>query len=226
MKRFNPLAQCLAAPAVLAAATAYAAIRHVATNGTDGAACGQSPATACRSITQAVSSAAAGDRILVAPGRYGDLDRSGVLGDSPGEEPAPIAPTVPLRLESTGGSDITVIDFDGVGVDTAFSISTNGTTIGRPRRGFTIVGVALIGNVWGYAQGGSAQKLTPMTGNNIFGNVSNCGTLNEVTSLDTLVATENYWGAASGPGPDPADDVCGFAPTTAVPYATKLLPVR
>lgn len=85
---------------------------------------------------------------------------------------------------------------------------------------------ALIGNVWGYFQGGTAQNLTPMTGNNIFGNVSNCGTLNEVTSLDTLVATENYWGAVSGPGPDPADDVCGFAPTTAVPYATKLLPVR
>lgn len=41
--------------------------------------------------------------------------------------------------------------------------------------------------------------------NNIYGN-QNCGIFNR--SDATIDATRNYWGAPSGPGPDPADIVC------------------
>lgn len=57
--------------------------------------------------------------------------------------------------------------------------------------------------------------------NNIFGNrVGNCGLLND--GVSGLNATANYWGAKTGPGPDPADDVCNFSggTTTTSPFAT------
>ena len=47
-----------------------------------------------------------------------------------------------------------------------------------------------------------------ITENNIFDNGtlgSNCGLQSDAASL---AAPYNFWGAASGPGPDPADAVC------------------
>jgi parallel beta-helix repeat protein len=84
---------------------------------------------------------------------------------------------------------------------------------------------AVIGN-----EGDGIQVLSQnatITENNIFGNGtlgSNCGLLNE--SGTVLMAPNNFWGAASGPGPDPADAVgaaCGGnpAPTIVDPIATK-----
>jgi|SRR5882724_539360 len=66
-----------------------------------------------------------------------------------------------------------------------------------------------------------------ITDNNIFGNGtlrSNCGLLN--VSGIVLMAPNNFWGAASGPGPDPADaigEACGGHPypTLVDPVATK-----
>ena len=63
-----------------------------------------------------------------------------------------------------------------------------------------------------------------ITDNNIFGNGTiggNCGLLNQTGT--SLMASNNFWGAAGGPGPDPADAVCGDPPsTTAIaPVATK-----
>ena len=45
--------------------------------------------------------------------------------------------------------------------------------------------------------------------NNIWGNsynMTNCGLFNN--SGSTVGARNNFWGAATGPGPDPADLVC------------------
>ena len=57
----------------VAAATLYAR-----TNGTDTAGCGSS-SHPCRTISAAVRAAADGDRIVVGPGRYGDLNGNGVV---------------------------------------------------------------------------------------------------------------------------------------------------
>jgi hypothetical protein len=66
----------------------------------------------------------------------------------------------------------------------------------------------------------------PISGNTFAGNGlsssnANCGMLNN--SNGALVATNNYWGAATGPGADPADQICnGFgSSTTTSPHATK-----
>jgi hypothetical protein len=39
----------------------------------------------------------------------------------------------------------------------------------------------------------------------------------------SVTATNNYWGAASGPGPDPADQACDAAGSTTIttPFATS-----
>ena len=71
-----------------------------------------------------------------------------------------------------------------------------------------------------------------ITGNNIFGNGTtailsggdhgpNCGLVN--LSGGSLIAQSNFWGAASGPGPDPADEVCNLSGATTVvdPVAPK-----
>jgi parallel beta-helix repeat protein len=51
--------------------------------------------------------------------------------------------------------------------------------------------------------------LITVSGNNIFGNGtdgSNCGLINE--STNPLIVSVNFWGAATGPGHDPADMTC------------------
>jgi hypothetical protein len=63
-----------------------------------------------------------------------------------------------------------------------------------------------------------------ITQNNIYGNAtiaSNCGLLNQ--SGGSVNAPENFWGAPSGPGPDPADAVCDDlgSVTLVEPVATK-----
>jgi hypothetical protein len=64
--------------------------------------------------------------------------------------------------------------------------------------------------------------------NNIYGNavLDNCGLVN--TSGDLIDATNNFWGAASGPGPDPADRVCNRigSITLFTPFATKEFKVK
>jgi len=62
-----------------------------------------------------------------------------------------------------------------------------------------------------------------MTQNNIFGNaiLGNCGLLNQ--SGGVVNAPRNFWGTASGPGPDSADAVCDDLGSVTVvePVATK-----
>jgi len=78
--------------------------------------------------------------------------------------------------------------------------------------------------------------------NNIYGNAGvsspdlpaldtrNCGIAN-VDVQQPLVATNNYWGSASGPGPDPADNAgkgCDFlaGSTIVKPFATTGFGIR
>jgi len=58
------------------------------------------------------------------------------------------------------------------------------------------------------------------SGGNLYGNTSNCG-LNH-SSGSTLTVDGVYWGAATGPGANPADDICGnTAAVTVNDSATK-----
>ncbi|GIW44026.1 MAG: hypothetical protein KatS3mg077_1308 [Candidatus Binatia bacterium] len=50
-----------------------------------------------------------------------------------------------------------------------------------------------------------------VTRSNIYGNIGggfNCG-INKLSGLGSISASQNFWGNASGPGPDPADQLCG-----------------
>jgi hypothetical protein len=123
---------------------AHASTRYVGETGVDGPTCGVDALTPCRSITQAIGLAAPGDTILVAPGRYGDLNRSGTLGDSAGEETGSPGCSCVLSLNknvillSSGGAAVTEIDATTVNVNTTVLVITNGGELGRPGKGFTI----------------------------------------------------------------------------------------
>lgn len=83
----------------------------------------------------------------------------------------------------------------------------------------SVIGNAVVGNS---DSGIEVLDVTDtIAGNNIFGNT--CGLVAPTTS--GVLATNNYWGAATGPGADPADDVCGFGATT-TPFATKPFNVK
>ena len=70
-------------------------------------------------------------------------------------------------------------------------------------------------------EGVDAGTLT-VTQNNLIGNL-NCGIETNLISGGTVLAPQNFWGAASGPGLDPADEACGVV---ANPFATKEIKVR
>ena len=334
------LRMLLTAGVVLSLASlAHGGTLYVANNGLDGPACGPKT-TPCRSITQGISNAAAGDTIIVGPGLYGDLNDDGTPGDSPGEEtPSPgcgcmLSVNKGVTLISSDGAAGTIIDARFVGVNTnVLLIPPGGGTFGKPGHGFTVtntvrintvgieidasnvvvggnqvlgglanvgtgidtvvndgevvliegnqvvgwlqsivasssgktvqknlvqqsnVGIsasassAIVGNVAtdngsgivaqdsaevvGNAAYGNEQGLSVLPGftgklerNNLFGNKSHCGLTNG--GVSGLVAANNYWGAATGPGPDPADDVCNMmgGTTTVTPFATKPFSVK
>lgn len=94
-----------------------------------------------------------------------------------------------------------------VGIAAAGARVAGNVAIGNSA-GFSLVGEAVaIGNAaYGNSSGFSVRN--PFTGviqkNNIFGNL--CGLTN--TSVTGANATNNYWGASTGPGSDPADSTC------------------
>src|ERR1700675_4363355 len=69
--------------------SAYATTLYVANDGSDGSGCaGCGPkGSPCRSMSCAIANAVDGDKVIVGPGAYGDLDGDGALGGA-GEEAA------------------------------------------------------------------------------------------------------------------------------------------
>jgi parallel beta-helix repeat protein len=139
---------CVVVLCVTVATRADAATRYVADTGSDGPSCGLALTSACRSITQAIALAAAGDTIIVGPGRYGDRNRNGVLGDIPGEETgAPGCDCVLLIhknviLVSSAGAAVTTIDGTTVDANETVLLMTDGGEFGRPGKGFTVTETA------------------------------------------------------------------------------------
>ncbi len=125
--------------------SAYGGTVYVANTGTDGPSCG-AKASPCRSIRQAIVAAVAGDKIIVGPGRYGDLNGNGVPGDSPGEE-SPTGCSCMLAIDkavsitSSAGAAATVIDARTItGLNGTYNIVifTDRGEFGRPGKGFTV----------------------------------------------------------------------------------------
>jgi hypothetical protein len=59
-----------------------------------------------------------------------------------------------------------------------------------------------------------------VTSNNIYGNV--CGVGADPSLVDL---SGNYWGAATGPGVDPADDLCGGGGAAGLPFSPRPFPL-
>lgn len=308
---------------------------YVTNNGVDTQACGTKEAP-CRSISQAIAYAKDGDRILVGPGRYGDINGNGSFSDS-GDESAEfnfgcfcmIKVNKSIKLKSSDGAAVTLLDAGGTDLRVVV-IQANGVTFGGRIGGFTMTnarreGLLLDGNTLGVTVMGNIAERTGTNGNdaitiqggqhkvveniainnaraglgihgsghmaisnvssnnllgynltfsgrfaknystgnqlngmdvnanglqidhnaiignkqlglrvftsnvsitenNIFGNGTlggNCGLQSDAASL---AAPYNFWGVASGPGPDPADAVCVSATgnvVTVAPVATQ-----
>jgi hypothetical protein len=123
----------------------------VANNGTDSTDCGPRDKPACRSVSRAIANATDGDKVIVGPGLYGDVNGDGAVDPNgySGEE-APVTVTVgtnshpaiininkQLTIVSRDGAGATVIEAggaDSIGVYAAAA----GVVFGKTGKGFTV----------------------------------------------------------------------------------------
>ena len=116
-----------------------------------------------------------------------------------------------VGIVAAGTTDVggnVVVASPGFGVEIGDAVTFVGNSVlGNPGIGGIDVGAGFTGSV---------EK------NNTFGNAGDCGIYNDASNL---LAANNYWGAATGPGVDPADQVCNV-PATTSPFATKPFAVK
>jgi nitrous oxidase accessory protein NosD len=129
---------------------AGAATLFVRNDGMDAPVCGKSTQP-CRSIGAALRSAIDGDRVVVGPGRYGDLNGNGTAdpGDETYDNACSCLINVDKRvtLESEEGAAATIIDAGG-STSMIIVASADGAVIGKPGRGFTVSrgGIGIVTN--------------------------------------------------------------------------------
>jgi hypothetical protein len=128
-----------------------------------------------------------------------------------------------IHVNDAGGK----VSKNQVSLNTTGIVADGGSVVGNVanansrgiflRGSASAVGNATYGNLFGFVVSGFTGVIQK---NNIVGNLSSCGLIND--GVVGLVATNNYWGAATGPGPEPADAVCNFSggTTTTTPFAT------
>lgn len=151
----------------------WAKTLFVASYGVDGATCGAS-SSPCRSLSRAIQNAAENDRIVVGPGRYGDLNRDGMFDEAAGEEAAEDATGCacmvkidkPLAIESRAGAAQTVLDAGGVS-ERVVRVQASGVTFGRRAKGFTLTGGADFGLVLDAGTAGAEVGGNLATGANL-----------------------------------------------------------
>jgi parallel beta helix pectate lyase-like protein len=142
------------------------------------------------------------------------------------------------------GNDLGIVGNAAGGNGDGFQIAGAGVVVdgnvasGNMASGFLVFGVATSVTFTGNAARGNGaagvELVAPATlaGNDFYGNgrdpaadAANCGVRN--SSGATIVATRNFWGAATGPGADPADEACDVSGATLVsPFATRPFNVR
>lgn len=108
----------------------------------------------CRSISRAIALANNGDRIVVGPGRYGDLNHDGDFSDL-GEEVAEVGSgcfcmikvNKQLSFESSDGAEVTVLDAGDTDLNVV-SIEASRVVFGKiTKLGFTLTGAKRSGLV-------------------------------------------------------------------------------
>lgn len=142
MRAIRRAAACLVL-GLLAGAPAAAAKLEVSNRGVDGPSCG-TKASPCRSLSAAIANAAPGDTLLVGPGRYGDLDGDGTLGEAGEETGGPACDCLVyvakrLTILSRAGAAATLVDGSELPLGwIAVWLAEPGSVFGRRNRGFTI----------------------------------------------------------------------------------------
>jgi len=142
------------------------------------------------------------------------------------------------RRNVVGANIITVAPIGGVtGVisNSAF-IANRGAGIQFSEGGATVTGNTILGNQGpGISVSVTNPRSITLHNNNIYGNdisqaPANCGVLNN--SAVVIDAKKNFWGSATGPGSDPADNAgpgsgcdLGHSSTVVTPFATTHFPV-
>ncbi len=145
MTRQIPRTMLVAAALLIFTTSSFGSTLRVANNGLDGPTCGAKNSP-CRSISHAIARAAPGDKIVVGPGTYGDLNGNGVLGEAGEETPAPgcgcmLAVNKGVSLTSSDGAAETIIDGRTVGGANGLAtvlLVMDGGEFGRPGKGFTV----------------------------------------------------------------------------------------
>jgi copper-binding protein NosD len=159
---------CLFAPCTFATVPSGNTL-YVANNGTDTGACGAASAP-CRSISQGIANASAGDTIVVGPGRYGDINWDNALPDYVGEETGTTVPgsngpvhiNKSLTIISSAGAEATVIDaVNSPFANAVVDIAADGVRFGDRNAGFTLLG----GNAYGLMSEGSGHTGVVIAGN-------------------------------------------------------------
>ena len=154
---------------------------RVTNDGTDSGTCG-SASSPCRSISQAVENASAGDIISVGAGIYGNISGDGSF-THPGDEHPQLVPrlrsgrspdgcivciTKPLKVLSLHGAAATIIvGTTSTTYPATVQISSPGVTFGNVGQGFTVTG----GNAFGIYVDQDAIEAALQQNINIGGNV-------------------------------------------------------
>ena len=126
-----------------------------------------------------------------------------------GEGSAIVQSVIQGNVQSLGvsfvGEHSVISDTVITGAATGVRLRAAAGTVRRSTFAANAIGVHI------FAAGFDADRV--VTSNNFLGNT--CAVQDD--SGLGVVVTGNYWGRASGPGPDPADNVCGF-PMTTTPF--------
>jgi hypothetical protein len=154
------------------AGPALARTLYVGNNGVDSGSCGSPSSAACRSISQAIANASAGDKIVVGPGLYGDIDGDGAFTTA-GDEAAEVDTGCDCLIEvdkavtitSRDGATATSLDAGGTTVDRFVYISASNAVFGNKSKGFQM----LIGGGAHGVEGAAAASAVTVAGNVVGG---------------------------------------------------------
>lgn len=188
----------------------------VTSNGTDSPVCG-TRTNPCRSISQAILNANAGDTIEVGAGRYGDVNGDGnvdVGDEDTANSNCKVCIRKPLRIYSIHGAAVTLIDISSTNApDTTsqpqphpvVSILSSSVYFGSKDHGFTLTGGTI-----GLSVTDPSGGKTPLGNVRIAGNVAHNNTFEgfEISGARDLRFTHNEasgstWGLTIASGGSP-----------------------